>query len=708
MFALQLLPSSLVLFVFLIKSIECAEIGDSERIHNLFLGANSLSSYKLRNYFHKHCSSPYPLELSEKDLTSLLELPELNWDQTCTVVLNLLDMNYRTFLVIIDLLAEKHPKTLLPLLPKFSPDFKEKVIFNLNDKEKENLFRESGYDVIFPAETVSEEQSINLLRVFCAVFGLKNFKPQIGGRKIGFEGSSDESLILGVLHIVFWDTCKQLQTENQPLFKKFGDLVFEKSIVITEAPESPFKLEVAKKILNRIQSGKIYCATKSERKHSISVVLSNNTIFIGDSSREDGTGGILKFTFKSIDFFLIKSLILTDNAEQTLFQSKDLERVEPFHFFSPQRSDHFILRAWLMTIFITGKLLEVGDDFYRIFKRNLKTYSWSLISREYERVPVEEPHLKKILACALIKAFIIMNVKNNDQFPLPRDIPPKIDDSIILENSQEFYNIKTWKDLDYLKPFAPRYEISQEMRYSAMQKGLARNKKVTNGEVYLRDVLKDYHNRKDLEYGIKRIFCKLGLSEGSGERDPFLIALALVYFDCGKGLREFYLSLNKEQRAHVTKYANGGLYYTLMDIFCLSINDQSNPRISSKDLSSLLLLHDETDILSMFEVAQLVYLYSKFLFLQVDSPTISTHYFLLVCFEHSSHYTEENYFQMMKIANEVLKMPALVREEENLRLEVSSIADPGAYENLNFRFNWIKSIFLKILESHLLGKNNLI
>jgi hypothetical protein len=214
----------------------------------------------------------------------------------------------------------------------------------------------------------------------------------------------------------------------------------------------------------------------------------------------------------------------------------------------------------------------------------------------------------------------------------------------------------------------------------------------------LRKVLKEYKERNDIIIEIISFFTKPIFDEGPKDGDPFLTAMAIIIYDDGKGLCEFYKSLNQEQLAHIRNNAKHEIN-TLLDLYCLMINLKPDLVVSPKDLAALLFLHKkkEEDILSIFDLAEPSKDYSKFLFLRIEPPTILTSLFQIACYEHSKDENEENFIQMEKIAKEMFQMPSNNEYEDMCKLLIAEIppTDPDSCNDIDFRFSWIRSIYLK-------------
>jgi hypothetical protein len=686
----------LLYFIFILLTwnwIECAEIAvEAERINNLFLGASSYSNYKLRNYLLKHCrSDAVPQILNENELGYLLENPNLNWAQTCTAVLHLLDLKHRTFLQINPILAQNHPKTLLPLIPRLDPTLKLIEIFN---PKHEIAFTESGYNLIYSSNFVSDNNTVLLLKLFCQVFSLKNFRPVIEGKKINLEGCifDEEEVLLGNLHQVYLETVGTYPSKDGQNLKKVGQLVFNQSKIVVNLPEYKFTKEIVENILGKLQSEGIVVLSKSERLHRLSVVLSGNSIYVGDVFRlNEDISGIVKFNFRVIDFQLIESLLFTEFTDLTLSQNENFMHKEPFHYALPLRSGNCILKAWLMALATTCKLLNIDAEFYKTFKLNLKIHFWKLMIQTYENTPLEP------IREAMMSLFINLNVNNNKHFPLPLNIPI-LDDTKVLEYIKDLYDIKFYKNPEFY--FFPTLSNGSEKEktfyHQIMKRGAEWKKRKTNIEDYLKGVLNNYKRRNGLPTAVMNFFSKSIANEELKKEDPYLVAVALIYFEGGKGLWEFYKSLDENQLAYVRKYANKELC-TLLDMYCAWVYELPNPKINFRDLHALLYLHNDIDsLLRVLDISHIDRRYARFLFLQIDEPNMFTLFFQLCCFERSRYFTEEYFQKALQIAKEIMCMPQDDDDHMTMKLSIAMITDDDEYGDPEYMFNWMRSNYLKI------------
>lgn len=156
--------------------------------------------------------------MNKEELISLFENPNLNWDQTCTVILSLLDVTRRDLYSIVPILADMHPKTLLQLLHRLNPSLK---IFMILDEKYESIFAESGYNLIYYSIFVNDKNTALLLKLFCQIFNLTTFRPVIEGKKISFDGcyQDEENILSSNLYRVFSDAA-QMFPENEQNLKK--------------------------------------------------------------------------------------------------------------------------------------------------------------------------------------------------------------------------------------------------------------------------------------------------------------------------------------------------------------------------------------------------------------------------------------------------------------------------------------------------------
>jgi hypothetical protein len=650
--------SLLFLLIFSFNTIQGAEIADSERINKLFFEARHYCSSSLKNYFLKQCSSTKPTKLNNREFVTLLETPNLNWDQTCNVLLNLLDMNYRTFSIIVRVLAENHPTTLLPIPPKLDVKFRE---LEFDHRKNVKLYKRSGYMLHFPMH-------ITVLNLFCSIFNLNNYRPQFRGKRCSFE-DIDEKYLIPLLQEEFGKMDKYFPF-NIPHIKLLGNVLFKQSLILFDDSQHEIKDESLLKILEMVTSGKLFMLIKSERNHYVSIVLTERLIFVGDCSPVmESNSGIVKFTFKSIDLPLLKSLIEADDSNMILSQNGNLERAECFHLAPMQESGKCLLNAWLLALFTSCELLNVDYIFFKRFKRNLKIEIWDYLYCFYTD-PETDNEIKELIRLTLKKAYFKFNIKSNEKYILPQGFVA-LTDKDILENFHDVYTIGLHRNLDYSQMFNLWEYPSAVYRYHQ------KSSKRTNGEVYLERFLK---NR---ELGGSTV-------QEQQSRDPFLTALSLVYFENGKGFYEFYSSLNRKQRDYIREYATREPY-TLLDILCSNLCRQTDLSIRAKDLSQLIAMQFKSKYLSIFEFASPNPFYAKLLFVEIEDATILTLFFQLLCFERSKNYTEKNLYQMHKLTEQLMSIKAHNEIERAIKVQVAGISSEEESVNLNFRFSWTKS-----------------
>jgi hypothetical protein len=675
--------SLLFLLIFSFDIIQGAENIDSERINKLFFEAGHYCSSSLKNYFLKQCSSTKPKKLNSRDLAALLKSPNLNWDQTCNVLLNLLDMNYRTFSIIVGVLAENHPTTLLPIPPKLDVKFRE---LELDHIKNAKLYEQSGYRLNWPMHA-------KVLNLFCAIFNLNNYRPQFGGKRASFDifHPDDEKFLIKILHELFTNMANLFQTRI-PQLEQLGNVMFVQSLLLYPDSSHTVKDESLMKILEQINSKKLFVMIKCERNHYVSIILTEDLIFVGDCSPEiEINSGIVKFTFKSIDLPLLKSLIEAEDSNMILSQNENLERAECFHLAPMQQSGKCLLNAWLLALFTSCHLLNVDENFFKGFKKSLKINIWKSLSSIYIN-PELDPESKELIRSTLIKAYFKFNIESNQHYILPKDFGA-LSDNDILENFQDLYAIGLHRNLDYS-------QIFNLWEYSiAVARYQRKSSKRTNGEVYLEGCLKrrefgvSYDDHESFFTTIRMQFGGSGFQE-QHLRDPFLTALALVYFENGQGIFEFFSSLNQKQLDYVKKYAISEPH-TLLDIFCLRVCQQTDISVRAKDLSLLITLLFSNNYLSIFEFASPNPLYAELLFVEIEDATILTHFFQLLCFERSKNYTEKNFYQMYKLTEELMGTKDYNEVERAIKAQVADIFSRKEGGNLNFRFSWIRSIYLK-------------